>query len=122
MGVGSTVGLDMIAHGYQEASHHRKTPRRDETRRWRTGPDRLCSPAMRRLAALALVLAAAAPAAAQEAQHDVVVLSVGGDAPEDAAREVRQAVAAALEADGLRVLPEAELALRVPPGRLHGCD
>lgn len=68
----------------------------------------------------------AAPVAAQEAQdeaaHHVVVLSVGGDAPEAMAREAREAVAAALERDGLRVLPEGELALRMPPARLRGCD
>ncbi len=78
---------------------------------------------MRRLAPLAILLAAA-PAHAQEeaeAGSHVVVLTVGGDAPEAIAREAREGVASALEADGLRVLPEGELALRMPPSRLHGC-
>lgn len=80
---------------------------------------------MRRFACLAIVLAAA-PASAQEERasepaYDTVVLSVGGDAPAEVAREAREAVARALEADGLRVLPEGELALRAPPSRLHGC-
>lgn len=95
---------------------------------------------MRRLASLsflALLSLLAAPAAAQdvpappedEAQapggderFDAVVLSVGGDAPEAVAREAREAVAATLEGDGLRVYPEGELALRMPPARLRGCD
>ena len=57
-----------------------------------------------------------------EAGYHVVVLSVGGDAPEGVAREAREAVAAALVAEGLRVLPEGDLALRFPPSRLRGCD
>ena len=63
----------------------------------------------------------AAPSEEQAGYH-VVVLSVGGDAPEAAAREVREAVAAALVEDGLRVMPEGDLALRFPPSRLRGCD
>lgn len=58
----------------------------------------------------------------EEAGYHVVVLSVGGDAPEGVAREAREAVAAALVAEGLRVLPEGDLALRFPPSRLRGCD
>lgn len=58
----------------------------------------------------------------EEAGYHVVVLSVGGDAPEAVAREVREAVAAALVEDGLRVMPEGDLALRFPPSRLRGCD
>jgi hypothetical protein len=79
---------------------------------------------VRRLFVAILVLCAAAPAAAQNAEdaYHVVVLSVGGDAPEALAREVREAVAVALAADGLRVLPEADVALRVPPSRLRGCS
>lgn len=89
----------------------------------RCGPEQLCSPAMRSLAVLALLVACAAPAAAQEvAQHDVVVLSVGGDAPESLAREARESVAAVLVHDGMRIFPEAELALRMPPSRLRACD
>lgn len=67
--------------------------------------------------------------AAEETQPDTgdaprfhaVVLTVGGDAPEGDARQAREAVAAALERDGVRVLPEGDLALRMPPSRLRGC-
>ncbi len=78
---------------------------------------------MRSLAPLVMTLLVAAPAAAQEPPtYDVVVLSVGGDAPAAVAREAREAVAAALAGDALRVYPEGELALRMPPSRLSGCD
>lgn len=83
---------------------------------------------MRAALAFSLVLVGVASAHAQEdaedaaASHDAVVLSVGGDAPAALAREAREAVASALEAEGLRVLPEGDLALRVPPARLRGCD
>lgn len=79
---------------------------------------------MRRIAPCLLVLLFATPAAAQERepQHHVAVLSVGGDAPPSVAREAREAVAVALERDGLRVFPEGDLALRFPPSRLAGCD
>lgn len=78
---------------------------------------------MRCLASLALLLLAAPASAQDEAPaYDVVVLSVGGDAPAAIAREAREGVTTALEADGLRVLPEGDLALRMPPSRLHGCD
>lgn len=84
---------------------------------------------MRRLALPCLLLLLAAPVRAQEANEEagaaapqVVVLSVGGDAPPEQAREAREAVAAALEGEGLRVLPEGDLALRVAPARLRGCD
>ncbi|HJL19939.1 MAG TPA: hypothetical protein RMH99_30020 [Sandaracinaceae bacterium LLY-WYZ-13_1] len=79
----------------------------------------------RTLAIPLLVLAAAAPAAAQDEaadpSADVVVLSVGGDASEADARVVREAVAAALAADGLEVLEEGDVALRIPPARLRAC-
>lgn len=71
---------------------------------------------------VALLALLASSAAAEAPGYHAVVLSVGGDAPERDAREVRQAVAAALGRDGVRVLPEGELALRVPPSRLTGCD
>jgi hypothetical protein len=66
--------------------------------------------------------AESAPAAESEPGYHVVVLSVGGDAPAGMAREAREAVATALARDGLRVLPEGDLALRFPPSRLRGCD
>ncbi len=62
------------------------------------------------------------PGVAPPAGPEVAVLSVGGDAPTGQAREAREAVAAALSAEGLRVLPEGDLSLRVPPSRLTGCD
>ena len=67
-------------------------------------------------------LAAAAPrATAPEAAPDTVVLSVGGDAPEEDARRAREAVAAALTEDGALVLDGSDLSLRIPPARLGGC-
>jgi hypothetical protein len=74
-----------------------------------------------------VAVATAAPVRAQqpsagETPSVVAVLSVGGDAPESFARLARAAVAAALVDEGVRVLPEGDLALRVPPSRLRGCD
>ncbi|MBX3268726.1 MAG: hypothetical protein KF729_00610 [Sandaracinaceae bacterium] len=57
----------------------------------------------------------------EAAAQDVVVVSLGGDAPAEAAREAREAVAAALVEDELAVLPDADLGLRVPPSRLAQC-
>lgn len=70
--------------------------------------------------ASALVLSsmtALGPARAHAA--DALVLSIGGDAPDELAREAREAAIAALTADGVAVVPEAEVALRVPPARLR---
>lgn len=68
----------------------------------------------------------AAPAWAQEAAPSdaphVIVVSVGGDAPEPLAREAREVVTAALERDGMRVMSEGDIALRVPPSRMRACD
>jgi hypothetical protein len=58
---------------------------------------------------------------APQAPH-VVVLSMGGDAPEAIAREAREAVAAGLAQDGMRVLSEGDVALRMPPSRLRDCS
>ncbi|WP_236605239.1 hypothetical protein [Sandaracinus amylolyticus] len=69
------------------------------------------------LAAVVIACAAALPARASAA--DAIVLSIGGDAPEATAREARDAVTSALSADGVAVVPEAEIALRVPPARLR---
>ncbi len=71
---------------------------------------------------LAAALACAcslAPAGARAA--DVVVLTLGGDAPEAQARLAREAVAAALTREGSAVLPEADVAMRVAPSRLAAC-
>ena len=51
----------------------------------------------------------------------VVVLSIGGDAPADRARRARGAVAGALRDDGMRILPDADVALSVSPARLRAC-
>ena len=48
-------------------------------------------------------------------------MSLGGDAPANQARQAREAIAAALTADGLEVLPDADLGLRIPPSRLAEC-
>ncbi|AKF07234.1 hypothetical protein DB32_004383 [Sandaracinus amylolyticus] len=64
-----------------------------------------------------IACAAALPARASAA--DAIVLSIGGDAPDATAREARDAVIAALSGDGVVVVPEAEIALRVPPARLR---
>ncbi len=71
-------------------------------------------------AAIAAFLLCALPAGA--AAQDVMVMGIGGDAPADAARAAREAVALALQQDGLRLLPEADLAMRVPPSRLAECQ
>lgn len=72
---------------------------------------------------LLVLLAPASVAGAQEVNTvaNAVVLSVGGDAPTEMAREARGAVAEALAADGLRVLSEDDLALRISPARLREC-
>lgn len=72
-----------------------------------------------RVASIALLLTALAPASA--GAQDVVVLSLGGDAPAAVAREAREAVAAAIGAGGDSVMPDADLALQVPPARLAEC-
>lgn len=71
---------------------------------------------MRALIACVLCLIPAAAGA-----QDVMVLSLGGDAPDDVAAQARAAVAVALQQDGLSLLPEADLAMRVPPSRLAEC-
>jgi len=58
---------------------------------------------------------AASPARAA----DAVVLSVGGDAPAEAAMDARRAAAEVLGGDGVDVLPEADLAVRIAPARLR---
>lgn len=63
--------------------------------------------------------AAAQPAT--EAGAELVVLSLGGDAPDETARRAREAVAAALQAEGTRVLPDAEVGMRISPARLDEC-
>ncbi|MCB9593060.1 MAG: hypothetical protein H6719_10035 [Sandaracinaceae bacterium] len=73
---------------------------------------------MRSLLLALVILFAPLGAAAQ----DVVVLSLGGDAPAATAREAREATAAALQEDGLEVLPDADLGLRMPPSRLAACQ
>ena len=70
--------------------------------------------------ALSLLLLITSPAVG--AAQDVVVMSLGGDAPAPIARQAREAVAAALTEDGLEVLPDADLGLRVSPSRLAGCQ
>jgi len=72
-----------------------------------------------RVALIAVLLVALAPAAARA--QDVVVLSLGGDAPAGVAREAREGVAAAIAAGGDSVVPDADLALQVPPARLAEC-
>jgi len=72
-----------------------------------------------RVASIALLLIALGPATA--GAQDVVVLSLGGDAPSAVAREAREAVAAAIAAGGDSVMPDADLALQVPPARLAEC-
>lgn len=74
-----------------------------------------------RPALLSLLLAAPAAAQENDAAPHVVVMSIGGDAPEAVAREAREAVAAALEGDGMRVLSEGDVVLRVNPARLAEC-
>ncbi|UJR80178.1 Hypothetical protein I5071_22220 [Sandaracinus amylolyticus] len=66
-----------------------------------------------------MVIACAAALPARASAADAIVLSIGGDAPEATAREARDAVTSALSADGVAVVPEAEIALRVPPARLR---
>ncbi len=68
---------------------------------------------------LSIILLSALPASA--GAQDVVVMSLGGDAPPAAAREAREAIAASLASDGLEVLPDADLGLRIPPSRLAAC-
>ena len=70
--------------------------------------------------ALTLLLLVVAPDIG--AAQDVVVMSLGGDAPTAIARQAREAVAAALTEDGLEVLPDADLGLRVSPARLAECQ
>lgn len=72
------------------------------------------------LASAVLVVATGALGPARAYAAEALVLSIGGDAPDALAREARDAVAAALTADGVSVVPEAELALRIPPARLRG--
>lgn len=72
---------------------------------------------MRALIAACLLCALPAGAAAQ----DVMVLSLGGDAPDDVAAQARSAVAIALQQDGMSLLSEADLSMRVPPARLAEC-
>ncbi|MFK7987167.1 MAG: hypothetical protein AB8I08_14180 [Sandaracinaceae bacterium] len=57
----------------------------------------------------------------EEPPPDVAVLSVGGDASRSQARRTRQAVAAALVAEGMTPVPDADVALRVPPSALSAC-
>ncbi len=71
--------------------------------------------------ALALIALIPSYASAQEAVADVVVIGLGGDATPEVAREAHEAVAAALVEDGLRLLPAADLAMRVSPSRLAEC-
>lgn len=79
-------------------------------------------PPMRRAVAL-LALWTPSLAAAQPSEASlVVVLSVGGDADEADARLAREAVTAALLAEGLDVMPEADVALRIPPVRIRECS
>jgi hypothetical protein len=70
------------------------------------------------------LLVLALPVAA-EAQDDLrphaVVLLLGGDAAPERAREARAIASAALEADGVRLVPEANLTLRIAPARLTSC-
>lgn len=70
-------------------------------------------------AVIAALLLCALPAAADA--QDAMVLSLGGDAPEEVAAQARSAVAIALQQDGLSLLSEADLAMRVPPSRLAEC-
>jgi hypothetical protein len=82
-----------------------------------------------RRCALLLTLLVPVPAAAQDAPRspaaseapEAVVLTVGGDAEAADARVAREAVAAALAAEGLTVLPAGDVALRIPPSRLRAC-
>jgi hypothetical protein len=53
--------------------------------------------------------------------QDAVVLSVSG-APDGLAREAREVVARTLAAEGLAVVPDAEVALRVAPARLAAVE
>lgn len=50
---------------------------------------------------------------------DAIVLSYGGDSTEDVAATARDAASLALENEGFRVLPEAEVTARISPARLH---
>lgn len=74
---------------------------------------------MRRAFAIALLALIPSFASAQEA--NVVVMGLGGDASAEVAREAREHVAAALGEDGLRVLPDSDLAIRISPARLGEC-
>lgn len=53
---------------------------------------------------------------------DVAVLSVGGDASRTQARRARRAVAAALVAEGMTPVPDADVALQVSPSALAACS
>jgi hypothetical protein len=78
-------------------------------------------------ALLFAALSCAARALAQEPEQQadtaphVVVMSIGGDAPEAIAREVREAVGAALQRDAMRVMSEGDLELAINPSRLAEC-
>lgn len=63
----------------------------------------------------------AAPAATPSPGPLVVVLSLGGDASASAARAARQAVAEALRADGMTVMPDGDVDLAVSPARQRAC-
>lgn len=76
---------------------------------------------MRRALALALIALTPSLASAQDAQADVVVIGLGGDATPEVMREAHEAVGAALAEDGLRVLPAADVGMRVSPARLARC-
>ena len=73
------------------------------------------------IVALFLFAAPSVLHAQEDLRPHAVVLGLGGDGVAERAREARAIAGAALEADGVRLVPEANVALRIAPARLAGC-